>query len=194
MTYIWFGLIYMWAETEARQKLLKFWAHFIWHKCQGFRGSGGTGGQGFSSWNQVIYWRHNYTHTKIGTLVCPNTKICILESVHGEQPAMPGNIRVELTQLQLWQDSHSSEHSLMMIDIMWQWMTSHKYTNNEANKAFDDSRATLMQKWAWQKSAEAEQFFRWKRLCIDVELLLKIITPLSLLLTPFIKCRLINDG
>lgn len=172
MTYIWFGLIYMWAETEARQKLLQFWAHFIWHKCQGFRGSGGTGGQGFSSWNQVIYWRHNYTHTKIGTLVCPNTKICILESVHGEQPAMPGNIRVELTQLQLWLDSHSSEHSLMMIDIMWQWMW----------------------KWAWQKSAEAEQFFRWKRLCIDVELWLKIITPLSLLLTPFIKCRLINDS
>lgn len=85
--------------------------------------------------------------------------------------------------------AHDDRHNVAVDDV------AHKYTNNEANKAFDDSGATLMQKWAWQKkSAEAEQLFRWKRLCIDVELLLKIITPLSLLLTPFIKCRLINDG
>lgn len=63
--------------------------------------------------------------------------------------------------------AHDDRHNVAVDDV------ARKYTNNEANKAFDDSVATLMQKWAWQKSAEAEQFFRWKRLCIDVELSLK---------------------
>lgn len=48
--------------------------------------------------------------------------------------------------------AHDYRHNVAVNDV------AYKYTNNEANRAFNASAATLMQEWAWQNRAEAKQY------------------------------------
>lgn len=47
---------------------------------------------------------------------------------------------------------HDYRHNVPVNDV------AYKYTNNEANRAINDSAATLMPKWVWQNWAEEKQF------------------------------------
>lgn len=48
--------------------------------------------------------------------------------------------------------AHDYRHNVAANDV------AYKYTNSEASKAFNDSAATIMQKWARPNWADAKQF------------------------------------